>query len=158
MYNQTQICIKLFFSFSPSFTNTHTHSGRHTLALPRSQSAGPDSPCRCSSAVINSLTLCVKNSNPTHSFPSLLSSSSFPLSFSQSLPSCLHPVICCLSLCLFRRHSSSSVFCYFFCLRVTFKLFSAFFSSFSVTHSLLSAQFLSSIFLSLVHSARVTSF
>ncbi len=74
---------------SPTFTR------QHTAVLPRSQSAGPDSPCWCSSAVINSLTLCVKNLSPTHSFPAPFSPPLFPallLSCVQSLASCFDPV------------------------------------------------------------------
>lgn len=55
----------------------------HTPVLPGSQSAGPDAPRRRSSAVINSLTLCVKNSNPTRS----LLSSSLPVSRFRTEPS-----------------------------------------------------------------------
>lgn len=70
------LTLLLFFFFF--FSSRHFEL---RAVLPRSQSAGPDSPCWCSSAVINSLTLCAKNSNPA-----LSSLPPFCLSLSQSLP------------------------------------------------------------------------
>lgn len=58
--------VNLFFSL---FLNNILESSECRAVLPRSQSAGRVSPCGCrSSAVINSLTLCVKNSGTAFSF------------------------------------------------------------------------------------------
>ncbi len=124
------------------------------VVLPRSQSAGPDSPCWCSSAVINSLTLCVKNSNPTHSFPSLsflLPSLSRSPSFSLS-PPCLDAVVCC-PLCV-----SLASFPPLWLLSVSVSFSKKFLSTFPHPSLLLIPSCpLSSIFLSLLHSTSVTS-
>lgn len=103
----------VFFS-SKFYTPTHSGAAKVTV-------------CWCSSAVINSLTLCVKNSNPTHSSPSLLSFLLllFPARSRRRLSSlCILGVI--PPLWLFSVSMSFS------------EIFSALFSSsFSVTHSLL---------------------
>lgn len=69
----------------------------NTEVLPRSQSAGPESPRGCSSAVINSVMLCTKNSNPTLLSPPLLTPPSLSL--------CL--VLCTFLILLFHSLLSS---------------------------------------------------
>lgn len=66
----------------------------NTEVLPRSQSAGPESPRGCSSAVINGVMLCTKNSNPALLSPPLLT----PLFFSLCLVLCIFLILLFSSL------------------------------------------------------------
>ena len=130
------------YTFGCSYTPTHSGSAKVTVCWTWL--------FQCSSTVINSLTLWVKNSNPTHSFPSLpllsppsRSCSPLVLSVSPFSPQPCPIFAVILPVWLFSASMS-------------FSNVSSLFSSISVTHSLLSSP--SSFFLSLLHSTRDTSF